>query len=281
MKSALEQFVRSSGTLPSLPTIFIEIRHAVDNPNSSIRHIAAIIQKDQGLASRLLRLANSAFYGFPRKVETIDDALHLIGLREMRDLALATTVIESFKDIPPHLLDVRNFWKHCIACATAGGLLAQSRHEPNPERFFVAGLLHDIGRLVLVLRAPEKMSEALERSRIEKIPLCQTETAVFGFDHAALGGALLEWWKLPPALVDMVRWHHKPSAARYAITEASVIQFADFLSSALGIGNSGQPLVPPFCSDGWIRSHLDHSDLAKVMDSMLVKCAEISGILQS
>ncbi|TNF36982.1 MAG: HDOD domain-containing protein, partial [Gammaproteobacteria bacterium] len=150
-KPDIATLLRNTPKLASLPTVYNKLNEAVDSPTSSSQDIADIIMEDSALAARLLKLSNSAFFGFPSRIDTISQAVTVIGMRELRDLVLATSVVSMFKDIPTNLVSPESFIEHSIATGVAARVMATHRRESNVERFFVAGLLHDIGRLVLFM----------------------------------------------------------------------------------------------------------------------------------
>lgn len=274
-------YVKRVGKLPSLPTLYYELTQAVDDPRSSIATIGAVVRKDQSLASRLLRLANSAYYSFPSQVETIEEALQLIGLREMRDLALATCVIGTFKNLPENLVNAQDFWKHSIACGVVSSLLAEHRHDPSPERFFVGGLLHDIGRLIMYLTAPQESERILGNYQSQKAPCCRVEFEVLGFDHADLGAELLTLWKIPVALVEMVRRHHNPDLFHSTIIDGATVHCADFISTALEFGNSGEPYVSPLSEEACKRTMLEEADVPSIVEETDQRWEQLCSILIS
>ena len=280
MKKDVGTFLQSVGKLPSLPSIYYELNRAVENPSSSVSSIGEVIQQDQSLTSRLLRLANSALYSFPSKIGTIEEALQLIGLREVQDLALATCVIGAFPKLPAHLVDVFSFWRHSIGCAIASSLLAKEQHDPAPERFFVGGLLHDIGRLILFLKAPDESRQILSTCETQAELASKIELEVMGFDHAILGGELISLWKLPISLREMVRYHHNPSRSQIALDDVSIIHHADFITSALDFGPHGEPfvapLLPPADSN---RCILEDHRVEGLVSELDQKCALIFPIL--
>jgi putative nucleotidyltransferase with HDIG domain len=273
------KFINRVGTkLPSLPTIYQEITAAVDNPDSSINEIGTIVRKDQSLASRLLKLANSAMYSFPSQIETIEEALQLIGLREMRDLALATTVISTFSKLPQNLVNPIDFWKHSIACGTAAAMIAERRFDPAPERFFVGGLMHDIGRLIMYLFAAKESTEILGKYDRENATACRIEFQVLGFDHAALGAELLAIWKLPSKLVELVRMHHTPPKTATP-TDDGTVHCADFLVTAVSIGNSGETVVQPLSEDAYKNCLIEETSLEEIVTQTEERCEQIFAIL--
>ncbi len=280
MKQDLGTFLQNAGKLPSLPSIYYELNRAVENPNSSLASIGEVIQQDQSLTSRLLKLANSALYSFPSQIGTIEEALQLIGLREVQDLALATCVIHAFPKLPAHLVDILSFWRHSIACAITSALLAKEQFDPAPERFFVGGLLHDIGRLILILKAPAESQQILAACEMRGELASKIEMEVLGFDHAMLGGELVSLWKLPVSLREMVRGHHNPTRSQIAVDDVCLIHHAVFITCALDFGPHGEPFVAPLVplpnSD---RCLLEEDRVEPLVAELDRKCDQIFPIL--
>ncbi|TVR53284.1 MAG: HDOD domain-containing protein [Puniceicoccaceae bacterium] len=251
MHPEIESLVRNSSRVPTLPTVYFRIRDAIDNPRASFENIAEITSSDQGLTARLLRLANSAFYGYPSSISSISEALTVIGLQQFRDLALSTCIIDLFRGIPSDLIEMRSFWQHCVATGLCARLLAQERRESNSERFFLGGLLHDIGRLILYQARPEESLEILREAKANHRLQFLVERERLGFDHADLGGALLEQWHLPKSLIEVVRRHHDPLQTATNPGETSIVHVADFLAHSLQLGTTGEQFVPPLCAEAW------------------------------
>jgi putative nucleotidyltransferase with HDIG domain len=276
MSVDLNKFVERTGRLPSLPSVYYTLMRTIETPNASVEEVSAVITRDQSLATCLLKLANSAFYGLPARIGTVDEAVQLIGFREVQDLVLATSVIRAFDKLPADLVDVASFWKHSVACGIASALLAESQHDPVPERFFVGGLVHDIGHLIMFLNAPEESRQILDRCEREAQLCFRVEQEVLGFDHAMLGAELVFRWKLPHALVQMVRDHHNPLESRAAFLEAFLVHYADFIVSALELGNSGErfvaPLKVPANCEGFL---LDEGRLESLVIELERRCDEI------
>ena len=251
--------------ISSLPMIYSRLNDAVDNPRVSIADIARIISEDAGLTARLLRIVNSAFYSIPTRVESISRAVTIIGTHELRALALATSVTTMFKGIPEDLANMDLFWRHSIACGIAARILATFRRIPNAERFFIAGVLHDIGRLVMYMKIPDQSREAIVRSRDIGEPLFVAEREVIGFGHASVGSLLLQSWRFPVGLEEAVGFHHNPNgAARYPL-EAAIVHLADIFSHAMQMGTSGEQFVPPLETEAWDRVGLPVSILSPLL----------------
>lgn len=224
----IQDLIDENEPLASLPNTFYELQKVVADPACDFDDIAEIIYVDPSLTLRLLRIVNSAFYGFRGEVETISHALGIVGTEQLMQLVLATTVVKQFKGID--MIDMDYFWRHSVACGLAARAINQARGEYDGERFFVAGLLHDIGRLVICLKAPDQLRIVLDFAKKSGDRWHKAEAKYFGFDHGAVGGALLRAWGLPKRLQEAVAHHHFPSSAQNFPLEAAIIHLADSIS---------------------------------------------------
>ena len=197
--------------LPTLPTIVTQLIALVGDPKSSARQVAQLISTDQALTAKILRVANSAFYGFPRKIATVQLAIVVLGFEAVKNLALSVTVLKRFTSGREHrLFDRQRFWEHAIGCAVAGRHLARMLRYRVEAEAFVAGVIHDIGKLILIEYFPDDFSEALELAESEGLTIAEAEEQVLGVTHAEVGGWLAERWNLPPDLVGAITYHHQP-----------------------------------------------------------------------
>lgn len=244
------ELIKSKIKLPSLPVIFNQITEAINDPRSSATQVASIIEKDSSLSARLLKIVNSAFYGFPSRIDNISRAVAVIGTRELSTLAFGISALEVFQDIPSDLIDMKSFWKHNIACGTIARIISSYHNNTVTERFFLAGLLHDIGRLIMFKFYPLEAKEALLRARRTNSLLHETEEEVMGFDHALIGGILLKQWKLPVVLETSVAHHHTLKASQPRL-EHAVVHLSDIITNGLGIGTTGEQFVPPLDTRAW------------------------------
>ena len=251
MAISRDEILRNAHNVASLPLIYTRINEAVDQQSSSMAAIGAIIQEDTGLSARILRLANSAFYGYPSQIGTIEKALTIIGLKPMRDLALATSMMQIFKDIPEDVINMKSFWEHSIACGVTARILAIRQREPNAESYFLGGILHDIGQLILLQQIPQQIKYLLQLGERQNSLIVELERKELGFDHAGLGGRLLRMWKLPAFLISMVASHHNPSSATQFKKAAAVIHFADILAHTLKMGASCEKNIPKLDAQAW------------------------------
>jgi HD-like signal output (HDOD) protein len=236
--------VQSDSELMSLPDIYFRIQKVINDPNSSARHVAAIISQDPNLSAKLLKIVNSAFYGFRQKIDTISRAVTIVGHNQISDLVLGTSVMHVFSGIPASLMNMNLFWQHSVACGTCARWIAGFRKFPNTESFFVAGLLHDLGKLVFFKNLPRQAKAVLSQARQSDRFYYQIERDLIGFDHTQVGKALAEQWKLPEGLEQAIGGHHPPWSLPLD-AGAALIFVADNLANALGIGSSGERLVSP------------------------------------
>ncbi len=254
-----------SGPVPSLPMIYDEIKKELNDPSCSAVTIGNVISKDTGLAARLLQIANSSLFGFPSKLDTIFQAIVVIGFQQIGDLILGKSVVRSFSGISEDLVNMDSFWRHSIGCGVAARVLATYQRVSNVERYFVAGLLHDIGRLIIYMKIADLGHTALTQSRSNNELLYQTEEKLLGFNHADVGGKLLEYWKLPSGLVDAVLFHHAPQNSKNHVTESAMIHVADIIANAMQLGSSGEKFVPPLVEEAWEKLGLEMSVLAPAL----------------
>lgn len=249
--------IAESPELRSPPLVYRRLMEVLNHPRGGAGDVANVISQDMALTARLLKLVNSAFYSFPRKIETVSQAVSVVGTSQVRDLSLATSVADAFKNLPSDLIDVDAFWRHSLACGVAARAIAGLRSETNVERFFVAGILHDLGRLVLIMRAPDEARLVMQRAQERGALLFETEREVIGFDHGRVGGALMEHWTMPDSLREAVRFHHEPAKAERFPVEAATVHVADIIANGLQLGGSGERFVPPMSASAWASLGVD------------------------
>jgi len=253
MRQTAADFVRGTPDIQSLPDVFRRINEVIDKPFASADEIAKIVMEDPGLSSRLLRLVNSSIFSFPGEIDTISRAIAIVGTSQIRDLALATCVIEMFEDVSSEFVNMRSYWHHCLATAVCARLLAQYAEVDNFERYFVAGLLHDIGSVVIYLRGGRRIKRLVKRCVERRQNLITAERAVFGFDHTDVGRELLRLWGLPDVLQEAVGAHHQPDRATRYPHVAWVTHIAEFLVEARDMGTNGEQRVSPVVEEAWLK----------------------------
>lgn len=218
-----------SGWIGSPPIVFNKLQQALNDPKLSFKDFDAIISADPGLTARLLKVANSSFYGLDSKVETITHALGVVGVKPLIEMAVSAVMVQKLKGISPGMLDIQSFWKHNVACGLASRAIAQNLGRENLEAFYTAGMLHDIGFLIICQGSPKKAQEIMSRCKLDGLPQSQVEEEVFGFSHAQVGALIFKEWGLAPSLIEAVRYHHTPSLAKDFPLEAAILHVADYL----------------------------------------------------
>lgn len=237
--------------LVSLPEVIMRTVDLINDPDTSAAEIGQVISEDPGLTARLLKIVNSPFYGFPSRIDTVSRAITVIGTLELLDLILGTSVVKAFRGISTDLVDMDGFWEHSLYTGLVARILAGRMRAPNTERYFIAGLLHDIGSLAMYRQIPELAAQALQRARDERIPLHQVEQELLGFDHGEVGGELMRAWHLPDALIDPIQFHHAPLATDQHRLETAVVHLADAIACAIHAPASDTGRIPPMESLAW------------------------------
>lgn len=226
--------------LPTLPTIVTQLIALVGNPKSSARDVAQLISTDQALTAKILKVANSAFYGFARKIATVQLAIVVLGFEAVKNLSLSVAVLKRFSAGQDHtLFDRQRFWEHTIGCAVAGRMLARRLRPRMEGEAFVGGILHDIGKLILIEYFPNEFTEALELAHAEGLHIVEAEEKVLGVTHADVGGWLAEKWNLPEPLVETITCHHRPYERERPEALVLVVHMANALVRHCGVGCSG------------------------------------------
>jgi putative nucleotidyltransferase with HDIG domain len=231
-----------------------------------MEEIAGIIEGDSVLCCRLLKMVNSPFYGLSSQVETIDHALNIMGTGPVLDMALTTIVRDKFKGIPKNLINMDSFWQHSIACGLTARNLAKQKNADNVNRFYVMGLLHDIGRLLIYTKVPDLARETLAICKATGKYLFDAEREVMGFTHAQLGGELLKSWDLPESLTEAVSCHHHPLDSKRHPLETAIMHVANFITNSMQLGGSGDFFVPPLDGNAWEKLGLSLKIFSVVPD---------------
>lgn len=287
-----QQVIRSTGgelrkkisqrdiKLPEIPSIIFKLNDTIADPFSSADDIAQVISKSPGLSALLLRIVNSAFYGFPSRIDSVARAVTIIGSKEVTALAVGISTMEVFKDIPKSVFDVRAFTQHSLACGVLSRILAASGNIRNTEQMFVSGLLHDIGRLVIFKYYPQAAILMLSAQATDSKALIDSEKKTLGFRHTDIAADLFEKWKFPVALIQNVVFHHRPSAAQDPV-KAGMVHLADMIAHSLGEGKSGEWRLPTLDTDVWDKLGISPKALSKIIPQATHHLDFLSTIFQT
>lgn len=236
-KLTLEYIVNKVDDMKVLPEIINKIIALTDDPDSTVQDMEKAILKDQVLTTKILRLANSAYYGYARKISTISQATVLLGFQAIKGIALASTVRNYMThELKGYSLEKNQLWQQSQTCAIISRFIAKTIKYPNPEEAYIAGLLRDIGKTILNDHMEREYAEVLLKVEQEEITFLDGEREVLGFDHAEIGEKVAEKWNLPRALVDAIGHHHTPDLANINPVLVSIVHVADAITMMMGVG---------------------------------------------
>jgi putative nucleotidyltransferase with HDIG domain len=237
--------------LPSLPQVVADLQAALSRDDASLDELADAVSKDQGLAARTLRIANSSFYGVRSRVASIRQAVGVLGLRSLSTLLTAAAVSDRFRAIQCEGFELRQYWRHSVAVALCAREMARLRRI-DADTAFTAGLLHDLGRVGLASQLPDRYEEACRWRNDHDCQLVVAERACLATDHAAIGGDIATRWHFGAPIVDAIRFHHEPPNAPGA-TLVDVVHVADNIAHALDLARDPNDMVPPLDPAAWNR----------------------------
>jgi len=228
----------------SPPDVCLKVNDLLQDDRASIEDFAAVVIRDPGLTARLLRLVNSPYYGMPQRVDTVSRAVMLIGMTELQKLVCSICAVATFSRLSSAVTNMNSFWRHGVYTGLMAQAIAKRMHVLHPERLFVAGLLHDLGTLLINRRYPEIAEETIRAARGDEHTLRALEMQELGFDHAQLGGLMLLNWRLPTSIADAIGWHHWPQDAEHAPVDAAILNVADTIANFSGTGSFCETVAP-------------------------------------
>lgn len=269
--------VRDIQGLITLPDVYLRINRLIEDPNSSSADIAKVVSQDPSFTIRLLRVANSTLYNFSSSVDTVSRAVSIIGTAQIRNLALSMSVASSFGGLPNELVSMANFWRHSLLCALTSRHLAGEAGRCDPDALFTAGLLHDIGELVIFNRLPEQAKEALllVLDSQDEVAVNEAERQVMGFDHADVGGTLARQWHLPPLLEECIAHHHDISVAKRYSRETALVHLGNILALMAEVDTLEQGDVAPIDPRAWEMTGLSADCIEPVVLAVQDEIVEV------
>ncbi|MBD3320083.1 MAG: HDOD domain-containing protein [Chitinivibrionales bacterium] len=271
--SGIEQMLGHVDQLPTLPAVYKRLQQMLTDPKVSAREVGAVIEQDQALAAKLLKVVNSSYYSFPRQVTTISHSVVILGFNEIKHMALSVSLLKMFGNARAGtLFDQSGFWKHSLGvavCAGAIGRKAGPAKCPSHEEAFVAGLLHDIGKIIEDQFLHDDFVLVLREQKKQDVRLIEAEKRILKNTHQDFGAFLAHKWRLPAILESTIGFHHDPlrvqdSESEFAMT--SIIHCANIIARALAIGTGGDPYVPRLEHQCWEFLDLGTDDLEPIVD---------------
>jgi putative nucleotidyltransferase with HDIG domain len=220
--------------LPTPPIVFHQIQQVTSDPDSSAGQVAAVLAEDPAMSVKVLKLTNSAFYGLAREIESVKQAVMIVGMEAIKNLVLSASVLDMFKGNNIDQESQESFWRHSLAAAFCGRMLARKvtgAGSVDPDTAFSSGLLHDVGKMVIACFLSDESAElAKARQADRETEDYQLEERVLGFNHAQIGAYLAEQWKLPRRLIDSIRFHHHPDRCEDETPLAQLVHLADHVA---------------------------------------------------
>ena len=251
--------------LPTLPTALQEVSRLLELPNTTTDQVAKVISFDQVLAAKVLKMVNSPIYGFPGRIGTVKHALVLLGFNVIRGLIISTSVYDDMNRA------MRGLWDHSVGCSLACGELARALGMKDPEEYAVAGLLHDLGKVVSALQLPEAKARVDGVVKEQDLFYIDAETQVLGFGHDRINAWLAEHWNLPPAIREGMAFHHKPMSARIYPQMACVVHVGNFMARLFEYGSGGDDNVPPLSPHALKLLGMNQRSLEALLDNLCEK----------
>jgi putative nucleotidyltransferase with HDIG domain len=276
-----EQLVADIGDVVSFPEAAAHIIEVVDDSNSTDKQVAHALGLDPALAARVLRISNSAYYSTGTRVDSIDRAVRVLGRHRMRDVVLGISAIRAFEGIPIEVVRMDDFWSHSLYCGILAHLIAELGKPALTESAFTAGLLHDIGQLVLFMRAPEESRLALLRVAAEgdELTMADAETSIIGFSHMDVGMHLAKAWRLPPSLAEPIGFHHRPQQARSHKETVAIVHIANSWAVLAKIGSDVLEDAPAIDPAAWPLTGVTPNDVTDLTERAEEQFREIATLL--
>lgn len=271
----LDQIVAKSSDIPTLPATVLRVMQMIEDPLCSTADLAQVIQADPGMASKILRLANSAYYGFRQKISNIPQAVTLLGFATLKNALLSAAVFDLFRLSAATNFDMVALWKHSVATATAAKLVAKRVRFPNAEKAYTAGLMHDIGKIMIARYLPSSLATIVQIVNTEGLDMQSAELRTLGLAHPAFGAWVMGRWGLPQTLIEAVEFHHHPTHAQYGFDLAGIVNLSNILTHRANIGSGGDTLIREIDPAVLDFFGLNEAALRDLQDALVFKRLEI------
>ena len=276
-----QELIEDVEELPTLPTVLVEINKLLQDPRTSSEEVGQAIMNDQALASRVMKLVNSAFYGFPGRINTISHAISLLGFLTVRNVVITASIIGTFGDDKNEDgLNLKAFWEHSVATAAIAKLIAKTSKIQATEETFIAGLLHDLGKLLLQLYLREDYQEVFAYMKKKPSLIREAEEKVLGFNHSDAGAWLAQKWNLPQEIRSVIEFHHTPMSASSDKSLCAAVHLADVIVRGLEIGSGGDPFIPEIDPEVWKYLEMNEDKLKLIIQNSKAQIERASIFMQ-
>ncbi len=268
-RTEIRRIIRDTKTLPSLPGVIAKLSSMSQDNRISAQEIARVVSSDQVLSAKILRLVNSAFYGFSGRVSTVSNALILLGVNVVRSLAVSSSIFEIMGK------NVVGLWEHSMGVAVAANVMSKRLKLPEPEETSTAALLHDIGKVIIKIKLQEDYGRLTAHLAEKGLMMREAERELLDTDHAEIGEWLAQTWLLTEKLIEPIAWHHNVEKSIVHQTKTAVVHVSDVLIKASGFGFSGDDIVPRIQPVAWNRLSLTEPLLESIIEEIEDKLVEV------
>jgi HD-like signal output (HDOD) protein len=275
----IEQTLEDIRGLISLPEVYQKIRELMDDPESDIDQFVGVVSSDPNLTATVLKVANSAFFGFPGKIDSISRAVSMLGLTQLHDLVLATSAINSL-DLPNEVMPLRTFWRFSLFSAVLSRLLANQLKIPRGERLFIIGLLHEIGHLIMYAKYPEQAKLAMSRAENDQQTLHILEQNMLGLHYGEIGAKMLALWRLPSNFQNIVHYQPTPGFAEADVIETTLLHVVHGFAQKLTL-NHEQPIENLVNPQAWAILNLTPEQIDDALETALQACLDMEKLMFS
>ena len=246
-------------TLPTIPSVLKKLLGVIENPKISLSEISSFISNDPALATKVLRMVNSPVYGFPGRISSVNQAVILLGLNVVKGLLLGVSVFDLMQK------SMIGLWEHSIGCAIVARIIAKKKQFKEPEEVSAGGLLHDIGKVILILQFPDDYQKAMNEAETSDMTIAEAEKVFFAANHTSTGAWMAQKWSFPRNLTDMIECHHKPHLSKNAPFQTAVVHLSDILLRGRGFGFAGDNKVQPVNPATWEKLQLSKEDILDIL----------------
>jgi putative nucleotidyltransferase with HDIG domain len=258
----LRNKVESINTLPTIPGTLKRISNVLVKPRIGLDELGKLISNDPALTTKILKMVNSASYGFPGRISSVSHATMLLGLNVIKGLLLGVSVFELMEKT------MIGLWDHSLGCTVAARIIARKKGIKEPEEVSICALLHDIGKTILMLQYSIEFQAAMQDATQDGITIYEAESRYFMATHADVGQWLLQKWHFPQTLVDAIQYHHQPVFSTHSPMETAIVHVSDILVRAKGLGYAGDFVVPALNSTAWQMLSLSEDDIRDILSAL-------------